>query len=62
MAVVRFNISTSRNLPKGSRVFNAKKMAAINGRLRDAMQPFIRADQKKKRKSLEIAARTVLNA
>ena len=62
MAVVRSNISTSRNLPKGSRVFTAKKMAAINGRLRDAMQPFILADKKKKRKSLEIAARTVINA
>lgn len=62
MATIRFKISTNRDLPKGSRAVPATKLAAANGRLKLAMQSAIRANQKKQRKSLEEAARTVLNA
>jgi hypothetical protein len=62
MATIRFKIATARDLPKGSRAMSATKLAAVNGRLRVAMQPVVRANQKKQRKSLEKAAKTVLNA
>jgi hypothetical protein len=62
MATTKFKISSTRNLPKGSRTIPAGRIAAINGRLKTAMQPAISDNQKKQRKSIEKASKTVLNA
>ena len=62
MATIKFKVSSTRDLPKGSRTISAARVAAINGRLKTAMQPAIRDNQKKQRKSLEKASKTVLNA
>jgi hypothetical protein len=62
MATIKFKISSKRDLPTGSRTISAAKITAINGRLKTAMQPAIRDNQKKQRKSLEKASKTVLNA
>jgi hypothetical protein len=62
MATIKFKISSTRDLPNGSRTIPAARVAAINGRLKTAMQPAIRDNQKKQRKSLEKASKTVLNA
>jgi len=62
MATIRFKISSKRDLPVGSKTISAARVASANARLIAAMQPAIRDNQKKQRKSLEKASKTVLNA
>lgn len=62
MATVRFKISSKRDLPTGSRTIHAGRVASANARLSAVMQPAMRDNQKKQRKSLEKASKTVLNA
>ncbi|HMG69420.1 MAG TPA: hypothetical protein VK588_17100 [Chitinophagaceae bacterium] len=62
MATIRYKVSSTRDLPKGSRVVSANQLEKVNGRLKTAMQTVVRANQKKQRQSLEKASRTVLNA
>lgn len=62
MAAIKFKISSKRDLPAGSRTIPAAKVASANARLSAVMQPAMRDNQKKQRKSLEKASKTVLNA
>ena len=62
MAVTRFKISSIRDFPAGSRQIPSKTIAKATSRIKVAMQSVIRDNQKKQRKSLEKASKTVLNA
>jgi len=62
MAVTKFKISTTRDFPTGSSQIPTKTIAKATSRIKAAMQSFARDNQKKQRKSLEKASKTVLNA
>jgi len=62
MATIRFKISSQKDFPAGSETIPAARVASANARITAAMQHTIRDNQKKRRKSLEKASKTVLNA
>lgn len=62
MATIKFKISSTCDLPNGSWTIPAARVAAINDRLKTAMQPAVRDNQRKQRKSIEKASKTVLAA
>jgi hypothetical protein len=61
MSVTIIKISANK-LPKGGRLVSDAQQAKANKRLRKIMISSVRENQKKQRKSLERASKTVLNA
>jgi len=62
MTVIKFKISSSRNLPKGYKVVSASSVAKANDRIKSVMQSTVRDYQKKQQVSLDKASQIVLNA
>lgn len=62
MAVTKFKIATTRDFPAGSSLIPTRTIDKATSRIKAAMKNFARDNQKKQRKSLEKASKTVLNA